>query len=106
MLICGFEKFNNIYVRIDILERLFLMIFEIGKNEKNEIKLKPEMLNLLGCSKENFIKLIENMDYKTYNKNGEIFFKYSPKKKFRKINKKNKITVDNPFNVLKEMSIK
>ena len=34
MLICGFEKFNNIYVRIDILERLFLMIFEIGKNEK------------------------------------------------------------------------
>ena len=68
MLICGFEKFNNIYVRIDILERLFLMIFEIGKNEKNEIKLKPEMLNLLGCSKENFIKLIENMDYKTFNK--------------------------------------
>ena len=82
------------------------MIFEIGKNEKNKIKLKPEMLNLLGCSKENFIKLIENMDYKTYNKNDEIFFKYSPKKKFRKINEKNKITVDNPFNVLKEMSIK
>ena len=106
MLICGFEKFNNIYVRIDILERLFLMIFEIGKSEKKEIKLKPEMLNLLGCSKENFIKLIENMDYKTYNKNDEIFFKYSPKKKFRKINEKNKITVDNPFNVLKEMSIK
>ena len=106
MLICGFEKFNNIYVRIDILERLFLMIFEIGKNEKKEIKLKSEMLNLLGCSKENFIKLIENMDYKTYNKNDEIFFKYSPKRKFRKINEKNKITVDNPFNVLKEMSIK
>ncbi len=106
MLICGFEKFNNIYVRIDILERLFLMIFEIGKSEKKEIKLKPEMLNLLGCSKENFIKLIENMDYKTYNKNDEIFFKYSPKKKFRKINEKNKITLDNPFNVLKEMSIK
>ena len=106
MLICGFEKFNNIFIRIDILERLFLMIFEIGKNEKNKIKLKPEMLNLLGCSKENFIKLIENMDYKTYNKNDEIFFKYSPKKKFRKINEKNKVTVDNPFSVLKEMSIK
>ena len=79
---------------------------ELLENEKKEIKLKPEMLNLLGCSKENFIKLIENMDYKTYNKNDEIFFKYSPKKKFRKINEKNKITVDNPFNVLKEMSIK
>ena len=36
----------------------------------------------------------------------KFFFKYSPKKKFRKINEKNKTTADNPFNVLKEMSIK
>ena len=106
MLICGFEKLDNFYVRIDILERLFLMIFEIGKIEKKEIKLKPEMLNLLGCSKENFVKLIEKMGYKTYNKSNEIFFKYFPKKKFKKINEKNKIIRDNPFNVLKEMSIK
>ena len=106
MLICGFEKLDNFYIRIDILERLFLMIFEIGKIEKKEIKLKPEMLNLLGCSKENFVKLIEKMDYKTYNKSNEIFFKYFPKKKFKKINEKNKIVRDNPFNVLKEMSIK
>ncbi len=82
------------------------MIFEIGKIEKKEIKLKPEMLNLLGCSKENFVKLIEKMDYKTYKKSNEIFFKYFPKKKFKKINEKNKIVRDNPFNVLKEMSIK
>ena len=106
MLICGFEKLDNFYIRIDILERLFLMIFEIGKIEKKEIKLKPEMLNLLGCSKENFVKLIEKMDYKTYNKSNEIFFKYFPKKKFKKINERNKIVRDNPFNVLKEMSIK
>ncbi len=106
MLICGFEKFDNFYVRIDILERLFLIIFEIGKNEKNEIKLKPEMLNLLGCSKENFIKLIGKMDYKTYKKNNEVFFKYFPKKKFKNTNDKNKIDSDNPFNILKEISIK
>ena len=106
MLICGFEKLDNFYIRIDILERLFLMIFEIGKIEKKEIKLKPEMLNLLGCSKENFVKLIEKMGYKTYNKSNEIFFKYFPRKKFKKINEKNKIIRDNPFNVLKEMSIK
>ena len=33
MLICGFEKFESCYVRIDILERLFLMI--IGSNKNN-----------------------------------------------------------------------
>ena len=49
MLLCGFEKFDNFFVRIDILERLFIKIIDL-KNEK-EIKLIPEMLNLLGCSK-------------------------------------------------------
>ena len=28
MLLCGFEKFDNFYVRIDILERLFLFIID------------------------------------------------------------------------------
>ena len=51
MLICGFEKFDNFYVRIDILERLFLKIIETDKNNSNEIKLTADMLNLLGCSK-------------------------------------------------------
>ena len=27
MLLCGFENFDKIFVRIDILERLFIMIF-------------------------------------------------------------------------------
>ena len=26
MLLCGFEKFDNLFVRIDILERLFMQI--------------------------------------------------------------------------------
>ena len=52
------------YVRIDILERLFLLILNSKSDEKKEIKVVPEMLNLLGCSKENFKKLLKEMDYK------------------------------------------
>ena len=33
MLLCGFEKFDKIFIRIDILERLFIMIF--NSNKKN-----------------------------------------------------------------------
>ena len=82
MLICGFEKFDNFFVRIDILERLFIMILNSNKDEKiNDIKLIPEMLNLLGCNKENFIKLLKKMNYKTYQKEENIYFKYIPIKK-------------------------
>ena len=62
MLICGFEKFENFFVRIDILERLFIKIIE--NNKKNKIKLNSDMINLLGCSKDNFIKLLKLMNYK------------------------------------------
>ena len=54
MLLCGFEKFNDLYVRIDILERLFMQIINTDKKGNKEIKMIPEMLNLLGCNKENF----------------------------------------------------
>ena len=106
MLICGFEKFDNFYVRIDILERLFLMIIESEKNIKKEIKLKREMLNLLGCNKENFIKLIEKMNYKILIKENEIYFKYFVKKRSKKSYSSNKINDDNPFNILKEIRVK
>ena len=106
MLLCGFEKFDNLYVRIDILERLFLMIFNTKSNDKiKEIKLIPEMLNLLGCNKENFVKLIRKMNYKTFEKDNNLHFKYTP---FRKIIKKsdNKNIKDNPFNVLSQLNLK
>ena len=74
MLLCGFENFNNFFVRIDILERLFMQI--IKSNNEKEIKMVPEMLNLLGCSKENFKKLLKNMGYRILEKNNETFFKY------------------------------
>ena len=31
MLLCGFEKFEKLYVRIDILERLFFMILILNQ---------------------------------------------------------------------------
>ena len=68
MLLCGFESFDQFYVRIDILERLFMQIINANSDKKKEIKLTPEMLNLLGCSKDNFKKLIQKMRYKAYEK--------------------------------------
>ena len=50
MLLCGFESFDEYFVRIDILERLFVKIINSNPNKNSKIKLVPEMLNLLGCS--------------------------------------------------------
>ncbi len=104
MLLCGFERFDNFFVRIDILERLFVLIINCSAKENSEIKLVPEMLNLLGCSKDNFKKLLKKMNYKIFEKENEIFFKYSPSKKFKKITTK-KISNENPFKVLKNLNL-
>ncbi len=106
MLLCGFEKFDDIYVRIDILERLFLLIFNSEKDYKKEIKVTPEMLNLLGCSKEKFNKLLKKMNYKIYEKENEFYIKYIPIKKkiFKKHDKKD--YSNNPFSVLSELNLK
>ena len=77
MLLCGFENFDKYFVRIDILERLFVQIINTNSDSKAKIKLVPEMLNLLGCSKNNFIKLIQKMNYKTSEENNEFYFKYA-----------------------------
>ena len=95
MLLCGFEKFDNLFVRIDILERLFVQIINATSKENSEIKMIPEMLNLLGCSKENFKKLLQKMGYKTYEKEQDMFFKYNPVKKFKKTQNK-KASNENP----------
>jgi ATP-dependent RNA helicase SUPV3L1/SUV3 len=103
MLLCGFESFDNYFVRIDILERLFVQIINSDSEKGKEIKLIPEMLNLLGCSKDNFKKLIEKMNYKIIEKNKDVYFKYRPKKQikksFKKINPSN-----SPFKVLKNLN--
>jgi len=104
MLLCGFEKFDNFFVRIDILERLFVKIINSNLENDKEVKLTAEMLNLLGCSKDNFVKLIKRMNYKIYKKNDDFFFRYLPyKDKSKKYIKKND-NKDNPFNVLRQIN--
>ena len=61
------------------------------------------MLNLLGCDKENFKKLLQCMDYKIINKDDEIFFRYNPKKSKKKIFNK-KIKKESPFGILKNLN--
>ena len=102
MLLCGFEKIDKFFIRIDILERLFVMILNSNKDNK-EAKLIPEMLNLLGCNKENFKKFIQKMNYKISEKEGNIYLKYIPKK-IKKERKKD--IADNPFEVLTQLNLK
>ena len=104
MLLCGFEKFDNLFVRIDILERLFMQIINSNSKENKEIKMVPEMLNLLGCSKDNFKKLLKKMGYKIFDKEEETFFKYSPLKQFKK-NPVKKVSSENPFKILKNLNL-
>jgi ATP-dependent RNA helicase SUPV3L1/SUV3 len=103
MLLCGFESFDNYFVRIDILERLFVQIINSDPEKGKEIKLVPEMLNLLGCSKENFKRLIEKMNYKTFEKDKDIYFKYNPQKQIKKVFKKT-TSLNSPFKVLKDLN--
>ena len=104
MLLCGFEKFDNFFVRIDILERLFMQIINTNTEQKKEIKVVPEMLNLLGCNKENFVSLLKKMNYIITKKNEEFYFKYNPSKNRRSFNKKI-ISKENPFNILKNLDL-
>jgi len=104
LLICGFENFNKFYIRVDILERLFLKIIENSKN--GTFKIDSDMINLIGCSKENFYKLLELMEYKLKKSEDkkEEFFTYKPKTIKNKILKKNKKSSrNNPFEKLSEI---
>jgi len=104
MLLCGFEQFDNFFIRIDILERLFMKIINFTNEKNKEIKVTPEMLNLLGCSKDNFKKLLKKMNYKIILKENEIFFKYMPSKKNNKLFNK-KAAKENPFGILKNLNL-
>ena len=43
------------------------------------------------------------MDYKIFEKNDDIYFKYNPQKQFKKIFKKT-ASVNNPFKILKNLN--
>ena len=101
LLLCGFEKFKEYFVRIDILEKLFLKIIENTKNKK--FKINSDMMNLLGCSKENFYKLMKYMDYKK-DKTVDTYIFRGEKKRKEKILRFDK--KENPFNKLLSLNIK
>jgi len=102
LLICGFENFEKFYIRVDILERLFLKIIEGTKDKV--FKIDSDMINLIGCSKENFSKLLKLMNYypKKTKDNESDFYTYEPRFKKIKVNRR-KINKNNPFNKLSEL---
>ena len=101
LLLCGFEKFKEFFIRIDILEKLFIKIIDNTKDRK--FKINAEMMNLVGCSKENFYKLMTYMNYKTDKAVDTYIFKGERKKKEKLIKFDNK---ENPFNKLLSLNIK
>ncbi len=101
LLLCGFEKFKNYYVRIDILEKLFIKI--LNKSDKRKFKIDAEMMNLLGCTKEDFYELILCMNYKKTKETDTYLYVGERKKreKFSKISRK-----ENPFEKLLSLNLK
>jgi len=101
LLLCGFENFGNYYIRVDILEKLFLKIIDNTKN--GMFKINSEMMNLLGCSKENFYKVMGLMNYKREKKDEDTFsYKGSRKtSRVKFIKRKN-----NPFEKLSSLNLK
>ena len=101
LLLCGFEKFKEFFIRIDILEKLFIKIINGTKDRK--FIINSEMMNLLGCSKENFYKLMNYMNYKKDKSIDTYIFMGERKKKSRLIKFDKK---ENPFNKLLSLNIK
>ena len=101
LLLCGFEKFKNHYVRIDILEKLFIKI--LNKTANRKFKIDSEMINLIGCNKEGFYSLMLSMNYKKGKETDTYFYTGESKRKAKFINiKKN----ENPFKKLLALNLK
>ena len=100
LLLCGFEKFKEFFIRIDILEKLFIKIIENTKD--NKFKINSEMMNLLGCTKENFYKLMSYMNYKK-GKIADTYIFLGEKKKLDKFIKFDK--KENPFKKLLSLNL-
>jgi ATP-dependent RNA helicase SUPV3L1/SUV3 len=101
LLLCGFENFRDFFVRVDILEKLFINILDKSVNRK--FKINSEMMNLLGCTKENFNLLLNLMNYKK-EKDKDYFIFMGDTKKNKKIFKIKKIS--SPFEKLLSLNIK
>ena len=102
LLLCGFERFKNFYIRVDILEKLFIKIIEKSNNGK--FLINSDMINLIGCTKENFLELMNLMNYKR-DKNIKDTFVYRGEKKDKKVRKFVKKN-DSPFKKLESLGLK
>ena len=100
LLICGFENFDKFYIRIDILERLFIKIIENTKN--GVFKIDSSMINLIGCNNDNFSRLLKLMNYKNKGSEKDIFV-YKPYQNKNKNKNKKVVNKDNPFDKLSEL---
>ena len=100
LLLCGFEKFKNHYVRIDILDKLFIKI--LNKTDKRKFKIDADMMNLLGCNKEDFYNLMLSMNYKK-SKEKDTYIYTGENKKNKFFSSKNK---ENPFKKLLSLNLK
>ena len=105
LLICGFENFGDFFIRIDILEKLFIKILDASKDKK--FQYNSDMINLIGCTKDNFFKILKLLNYYSVDKKEKNdFFVYRPKK----ITKKNKKFIykktDTPFKILSSLDLK
>ena len=75
----------------------------LNNTKERKFKINTEMMNLLGCTKENFYKLMTYMNYKKDKADDTYIFKGKKKKvdKFIKFDKK-----ENPFKKLLSLNIK
>ncbi len=101
LLLCGFENYKNFFVRIDILEKLFIQILDKTVNRK--FKITSEMMNLLGCSKENFYKLMTLMNYRKEKEENTYCFIGEIKKNKNIFKRRN---TSSPFKKLLSLNIK
>ncbi len=114
----GFRQAGDLYIRIDILERVLGMLK--SRSLKGPFAADPELLNLLGCSAEDVVGVFKSLGYeKQKPKEGDetVLFAFAAKankKPYRK-NKKSGSTKkaavskpppeDSPFAKLKELKV-
>ena len=75
----------------------------IDSTKDKKFKINAEMMNLLGCTKDNFYKLMTYMNYKR-DKEVDTYVFVGERKKKKKILQFDK--KENPFNKLLSLNIK
>ena len=115
----GYRRLGTLMLRADILERLMGMIRK--RAAQGGFVIDAELLNLAGCSNDDFEKMLLALDYERTDKEGQIeFAKPDPKKKKNlrgkkhrgkkgapnRVRKQPEIDPNSPFAKLKELAIR